>query len=410
MPSARDFSRSMGLGGSDTAAILSATAPAATPVPVPQTPEPVTAQATGKVDEHGRAHGAPGTEVAGQYLPTQPGETPAAAPGSGGEPSATPEAEPQADGTATATPEVPDGYVRIEIPEALQRNFGREQIVPKDQEQFFRFNLNNHVKNAEFEQVKRQAKEAETLRQQLDQERSERLRVQSGNEADGKFRQTPEYRRFTETFQGLKQAEADGSVAEGTASQYWKDAVQPAYKAFADGEYQAQTEAVRAQDYDQAGQAWASEAWSRASLLPVQLTGHPQFQRIFEETVSTLNYGLENGHHPEVTDSETAHGAFRRMLASRLMALPEVSQAVQGVEKARQQAVEKARADAAAKAATAKATREAEDQRRKEAEQAALNAATNPMGNVSPGQVIRGARGGQAPINAKNFDRLMSRR
>lgn len=125
-------------------------------------PEPAGEPAEGgetaetKVDAQGRSH----DPATGKYLPEQ-GEpaTPQAESQTETAPTAEPSSE-QAQPDATATPEVPEGYVRVEVPEAFQRNFGREQVVPKAAEELIRWSFNNPVRNREIEALRGEVAQA----------------------------------------------------------------------------------------------------------------------------------------------------------------------------------------------------------------------------------------------------------
>lgn len=121
-------------------------------------PEPAEGGETAgtKVDARGRSH----DPATGKYLPEQ-GEpaTPQAESQTETAPTAEPSSE-QAQPDATATPEVPEGYVRVEVPEAFQRNFGREQVVPKAAEELIRWSFNNPVRNREIEALRGEVAQA----------------------------------------------------------------------------------------------------------------------------------------------------------------------------------------------------------------------------------------------------------
>lgn len=110
-----------------------------------------------KIDAQGRTH----DPATGKYLPEQGEE--AATQQDGSQPEAAPTAEASSEPAtpdASATQQVPEGHVRIEVPEALQRNFGREKIVPEADAEFARWSFNNAVRNREIEEAQRQVAEA----------------------------------------------------------------------------------------------------------------------------------------------------------------------------------------------------------------------------------------------------------
>lgn len=420
-----------------------AQSPATQEAPAKETPASQTP--VGKVDANGRPHGAPGSDKPGQFLPGQQaegaeapqeatdegGDEPAAAEGeaqegaqdgTGDEPQAASEGEPSAEeAEATAADEVPEGYVRIEIPEALQRNFGREQVVPKEQEEFFRFNLNNHIRSAEHEKLKRDAQRAKELETQLQEERQKALRLEVGSGAQARFLETPEGKEIAQEFQRLKTAEEDGALEEGTASRYWKRAAQPAYERFVSSQYEERSQEYQAQQNEQIGNQWAAEVRQQANELPASVTALPQFSEVVETALEDFDeLVVRPGRFPSIENAGTQEEAwdaskqeFRRFLGFRLLQDPRTSPAMKQLIQSHQA---KQAAPPKAPAAPAKATptepqndRQAEQRRRKEAEEQARKAAENPMGNVASNQQ-RGGPEERPTMNARQFDRLMSRR
>ena len=397
--SAREFDRTM----SPASSRPEPAAPAA-PAPAPAAPVPV-----GKIDDQGRPHAAPGTEKAGQFLPGKTEPAAAAPSGTSAEPQAAPpEGTSAAPASDPATPAVPDGHVRIEIPEALQRNFGREQIVPKEQEEFFRFTLKNHVRNAEVETAKRELKET---RAQLETERAQRVRLEAVPAANEKFRQSPEGQGFAEEVRQMRQAEEDGYLPKGTTERYEKAVVDPARLKFQDAEATTRIAAERQQQSAQDGKAWMAESWPRTlgELSPEVVQNVPNLQQLWAREVRAFNVLLQDPEFlPEVTTNEAAHLAFGERFRTTLMADPKVKALYQ----AHRVEQEKARiaAEANATAERARLEREAEGKRRTDAEAAARNLATNPLGNVASEQVLRSSGSDPKPLNARAFDREMSRR
>lgn len=383
--------------------------------PAAAPPEPAAAP-VGKVDAGGRPHVAPGHEKAGQFLPGKvepPKDQPApAAAGAGAQPPATPPGSPAEPAEAAATASVPDGYVRIEIPEALHRNFGKEKVVPKEDEAFVRWSINNHTRFTEVEQVRSAARTREQeLLTELEKERQERLRLEAIPAANEKFRQSPTYAEIQAKIDSMQRAEDDGFLAAGTTAEYKALVLTPAQQKFETDEVASRVAAREQEQREADGQRWITDSrqriWSSPEIPP-EVTQLPEFEAWWQDEVKLFNHRLNDGYRPDIKTHEAAHNEFLRLFKARLMleptAVPLIRQFWGTQRKAEREAQE--RADAEARAAQARADTEAQ---RRTAEQAAAAAATNPLGTVPSTLVARSS--GDAPrMSAKQFDRAMTRR
>lgn len=420
--SARDFSRAMG-GGSEATEALITKAPAAapqTPAPTQEPAAPATPPAEGAsaATKPNRAGEPQPVNEKGQYqspAEEKPAETGAADDGASPEPEATPEgSQTDAAETTAAADAVPEGYVRIEIPAELQRNFGTHRDVPKADEEFFRFNLNNRVRNAEIERLRKEAEEAAPLKKRLEELENKDLQHQVTTEAQQQFKETDQYKGFVKRYTDLKAAEADGSLAEGTASSYWQEAVTPAFKSFEASLLQSKNDERASTEAAQATERFYGEMWQRANTLPQAITQLPGFQTEFQRSTEAFEFEIEHGRFDNLAADPQRHEklsqAFSKFFYARLVGLyPEAQQAIQRATQARM-AAQKADGEAQQKAERERREREAAEATRREAEAAAARAATNPMGNVSSGQVYRHAEGATPNMNARQFDKVMSRR
>lgn len=447
--SARDFNRAMGAGSSQTSALIGDAAQETAPQRPEQAQEAVAEPGQGEgtppegeartkpnrsgeqqpIDEHGRYQGKEGQQeqeapVAEAEVEAEAGvEGEAAEEGALTEPEATPEAGEEGSQPETAEPvaaddAVPEGMVRIEIPEEFQRNFGTHQDVPEGQEDFFRWNINNRIRNSEVERLQKEAERAEKLEQENQELRNKTLQAEVTSEAAQKFKETEDYEQFVTRYQKYKRAEEEGSLEEGSASEYWQDAVEPAFRAFEANLLQSRNQEIVAERQGQAAQQWVGQMWQQANALPDAITNLDGFEDEFRASIDAFNYEAERGRFDSLKDSpnpdQELGKAFNKYFSSRLLSTnPKVAEAIKKAAAAQDQTrrdeTEKAQKAREARE-KARVEREAEKARRQEKEEAARNAATNPMGNVPSGQVHRHAEGAQPDMNARQFDKLMTRR
>lgn len=123
-------------------------------------------------DESGRFQPTPPPEdVRVQEPPTEPQPEPPPDDGRPA-PSKTPTETP-----APEPPPVPEGYVRIEVPEGHPlRTRGTHRVVPKEDEEYFRWGMNNHVRESTAREAEQRAQE---LQRQLQESREQGLRHQA---------------------------------------------------------------------------------------------------------------------------------------------------------------------------------------------------------------------------------------
>jgi len=330
------------------------------------------------VDEHGRKH----DQATGQYLPDgteapadEEGTTPAVAE-SGDKPTTEPAAaeERQAeaipeDKAAVERPQT----VRVDLPDALKEQGRTHLTVPAEEQELARALANGYVRRAQLDE----------LRQQLNDERTKRLQLESGLSAQDKIRQTPEYQAKVEKYTKLKDLEEAGELPDGTASEYWRTSQEDLRK-LANEEFQQRMQQVEQADVAEAAKVWIADAWQRTQALPPQVRELPHFNEIFNRTVAAFDFEVSQGYHPEIKDDDTAHEAFRKFFGARLLAEPGVRQAFDAI---RQREAERNSANTNQAERDRKlreqAEREGAEKLRRQMAETRQNTPPNPMGKVA---------------------------
>lgn len=356
------------------------------PTPQPATPPAAATDAT-PAPEADAAQ--PRDPVTGQFLPAaeQAAGTDGPAPDEAGS-----DAPLEADAEAPAD----DGLVRIKIgPDHPLRANGRYQgpdeiPVPPELEVVFRNALNDPIRRADVENARQTVRQTET---QL-VEAQATLDVLKG--ALQNLITNPD---LTAVYQDLKQAYGDERANEWLAGQFSQYDSQVEQRL---GEYQQQRQA---QDAAEAGVQFVSQAAEAAqSYFPEWWTSTPQFAHAFRAAVDeydrSVGYRMQAGdpRPPSVEEFVT------EVMKARYLSDPAVlDYAAELDRKERAEAAERLKQEA---------KREVEAETRARLEQQARTAQqNNPLGAVPSGQVLRTAAGaGTSQVNARAFDRLMSRR
>lgn len=301
--------------------------------------------------------------------------------------------------------------VRIEVPEALRRNFGNEQVVPKELEQLVRYALNTQIRAQEVERLRPMEARVRELQARLEESAEREARLDVSANAQTEFRKTPEFQGFQDMYQFLLNAEENGDREAGTARKYWDQTVQPAYEQFVDARFAERTEQMRIEIAERAQEAWKGEAWQRAQQIPQPFREIPEFATWWVQEYTLFTEAVRQGYYEHLgNDSEKYHAAFSQRFVSRLRSEPASAAIIQRAQLSKQQRETQDAAAAAAAAATTTAEQNAAASNKLEAEAAVRRARENPFGNVAPGQVVRNADGAAPKINAKAFDRLMKAR
>jgi tetratricopeptide (TPR) repeat protein len=306
---------------------LMAETPAAEPAPAEAVPAEATdATVQPVIDDLGRAH----DPTTGQFLPDTGEDT---------ETQAAPEAPPAIPAEPAAAPEVPQ-TVRIQLPEGDIRRAagGLEYIdVPREMEQFVRWNLNNITRRHEVE-----AKDAEILRL-----KQEQARLVASKSAEEKYRNSPAYEQRAARYQQMRELEEAGQLDEGTASEWWRTVASVELQQLEQAEFQQSMDALQQEQAEAQAvafvQQFTDDALSRAATIPEPIRALPAFGQWFNEAVEDFNYALERGRVPEldpdhrsyITDDdaryERAHEEFKRHFSSRLKAEPAVAEVMRSL-------------------------------------------------------------------------------
>lgn len=302
---------------------------------------------------------------------TSPTETPAAP-------------APEVEAAPVAAPNgVPDGHVRIEIPEALQRNFGREQIVPKEQEEFIRWNINNAKARQELEALKAEAesfrRQSEEARREAEELRREKIRQDASTSVKEKWQQTPEYKAAAERYSAIAEA-----VGQDAAETFWAGE-EAKLRALVDGEYQARVTEAERQSLRRDAERFVETVRGNAlRSLPPEISSHPRFQAAFQNATVVYGTMLENS-----PASAPDPKAFEDVLRAQIMADRELVASIKSRMTAQQAAKAKADADKAARDAEIQRIRDqaaAEAVERFKRESAERRAASppNPLARLDP--------------------------
>lgn len=281
-----------------------------------------TAGAEPVVDAHGRKH----DPATGKFLPEsgedsgQPSDprSVASTPPSGdtpADPSATPNEEPQT--------------VRIQLPEGDIRRVagGLEYIdVPKELEQFVRWNVNNHARQRELAAQQERIKELQ----------QENLRLKAQQTAAQKWQQSEAYQKAAQEYREILD-----TMGEDAAKNYWRG-VQAEVRAEAEREFAQQWQQAQAAEYEALGKRWLQDTYQRVSRdIPAAIQALPGFRSWFQQTASVFE-DLDLGADPQfaqLTDAESRaeylHGLFARMLETRLRNEPAVRALIQRASAAR---------------------------------------------------------------------------
>jgi hypothetical protein len=146
---------------------------------------------------------------------------------------------------------------------------------------------------------------------------SEKLaRLESGQVAQSKWQQTPEYKAAVERYHQIRE-----NVSPDAASQYWKG-VESQFQAIADQEYESQISNYRAEADARAGDEFIQEA-SRLSLawVPPAIRALPDYDNLFQRAVRGFDaeIGAGNYSHVQTGDVETLQQEFKRYFQSVLV-------------------------------------------------------------------------------------------
>lgn len=390
--SARAFEQSLGAGRSEppapgtAAAEPAQTAPATSPSPAEPAPAAV-------LDAQGRAH----DPATGHFLPSEGSPDTQAASGS------------PADTAEPAAAPGPQGVLRIEIsPDHPIREMGLDALVASDpqQERAMRALLNSYTRRQEVDSAQQYAAQthAENLRLQAE------LRAQQRWESEADPATLDAIRAVEEVDPALAALMRRG-LENGRAE-------------LAEQEFQTLSQQAEAQQHAAIERQWDASTWDHAqgTLERIglgEVARLPGFTGLFGTALQSFKAALgpqiERGlQTPAGTDpGQFLQSQFVHHLMPYLVSDPSASAVVQRIQAERQaEAARQAEAERqrVLQQGAEQAQREAEARARQEAEQAALRAATNPMGNVSPGQVYRGPAQTGERMNARALDRLMTSR
>lgn len=283
-----------------------------------------------KVDATGRAHGEDG-----KFVEKPKDGTPAPEKEPGTEPAATSEKESQLEEKpdAKAADEVPEGHVRIPVPEELQRNFGHERIVPEKDAEFFRFTLNVHTKRkAEIAEAQGRADEYE---QRLAQHEAA-LRV--ANEFTTLLLTDP---RILEAHNQIRQDHGPEEAArwmQGLMNEHGQNASKYATEAM---------QKVSERRQQAAAKTWLRESFEASSAkVPEAIVKLPEYESHFLRAQAAYSADLQLRERQGERTQYDADEFFQDFLAPRLRKIPQVMSAL---EQARAQREQQAAAAAAEK-------------------------------------------------------------
>jgi hypothetical protein len=148
-------------------------------------------------------------------------------------------------------------------------------------------------------------------------------------------------------------------------------------------DYDGRLGTIEAQEVEQAGQAWKSEAYAEAKTMPAHVTALPGFNQWFEAAVESFNSELELGHFPNAKNRDDLHTEFKRFFGSMLVAQPSVRDAYAGLEARDQQRQQAAANEAATKAAEVERIRkDAVEQHMKDLAAKRGGAPPHPLGSL----------------------------
>lgn len=306
-------------------------------------------------------------------------------------PSGEPAAEPA---TPQATP-VPEGHVAIQIPEALQRNFGRERIVPKADEELFRFALNNHIKTSEYDTISRKAGRADVLENEVNQLREQLMRLESKSVATEKWRSGEQYQAALQVERSLREQESLGELPAGTADKYMAG-IENDLRELEDQTYKETRQTAEEKRVVEAATAFRQDMHGLASTSYPHIASVPGFTDAVEMALDA--YGLALDRREKVTGKPQGINQaefIENHLRAAFMATPSIRAAFQQL-RAQRQAQTPPVPPAPVVAVPPVPV--------------APTPAPNPMGNLTPGQVGRDSGIERPRVNASDFDRLMSRR
>lgn len=188
----------------------------------------------------------------------------------------------------------------------------------------------------------RQAEEIDRLQEHI-------TRNESKQAVQQKWQATPEYQKVLEEYKEIEE-----TVGKDPANAFYAGKLAE-QKAAADAEFKVRWEAHQSKQQEEAGIAWAEDAFERTQTMPPGIRGIPNFQQIFGMALKSFNSEIAMGQiSVEQGDEEAMHREFTNFFGSRLVRLPEV-----------QEAYKKMRADEADKdgSKTVADTKAATDQR-----------------------------------------------
>lgn len=338
---------------------------------------------------------APAPDASAQPLPEGESTPPAAE----GSPEGTQDQAQAAEGSPA------DGVRRVEVPEGhALRAQGIEYLNAESEqhERAIRALINGYAPKRDRDHVAK-------LERDLAAERRARIEMEANQAAVEKWQQTPRYKQIVERYH-----EIDETAGQDAALAFWNQH-QSELAELKQQEVQARTDEYARQEAEAAGNAWAEGMLEQlGTTLPEGVRAIPHYQQWFVEELGAFDRMVaDRSKQPGYIES-LQHGQLEAEFADRfrfrLSKEPAVKEWHRRTQASAPPVVDEAARQASEQAAATAAAAQAAENTRKELEAAALNAATNPMGNISPGTVIRTSQQAQPVMNAKNFDRLMSRR
>lgn len=275
--------------------------------------------------------------------------------------SAAPETAPQPPPEERAPGEQPSGedIVRIPIPEGdLRRTLGGAEYVevPKQLENFVRWNLNNHVRRQQIETYKQRLADAESRELAL----VERLlRSDAHFAAETRFKQSPEYQAAAGEYQRLAELEQDGQLPEGTARKYWDATVAREFERFQQEEFATRWQGVEDEYAQRVAYDWVADTKARLLSYPEEIRALAGYETWIDEAIRMFDRELEAGNFADIPegDPEALHQAFEQYFQQRLVLRPEFQALARRWADAKERQTAEAAARQAAEAA-ARAERE----------------------------------------------------
>lgn len=162
------------------------------------------------------------------------------------------------------------------------------------------------------------------------------IRIESSSAAVEKWKQTPEYQEYRQTYLDIKDTHG-----KEKADRYWAG-IQTELKALMDGEYEERMTKVEAERAQRAGQAWANEAWDRLGNLPEPLKNLPDLRKWFDEEIQAFDARIANGQYDHLEAdtpekmSQLYHREFAKLMASRIRSEPAALERYNAAKKSEQ--------------------------------------------------------------------------